>query len=200
MASDPGNAPEPSANAQRPDQGELEALYARTLPHVRAFVRLRIDHVTRDQEAVSDIVQSACREVLAKDGFEYRGETAFRGYLCQAALNKIKNHRRHYLAQKRGGGKVQGLGSEDPALAQIYSTTFLDPVRGAIRNEEVAFLEATFEKLPDQYREALTMYRIVGLPISDLARHFGRTEAATKMLLSRAMARLACLLERDPRA
>ena len=189
---DAGQAPR---GAERPGPDEIEAMFARNLPHVRAFVRLRIDSVTRDHEAVSDVVQSACREVLANAAFEFRGEVAFRSYLCQAALHKIQQHRRHHLAKKRAPANARPLETDDSALVQVYRTTLFDPQRNAIRAEEIAQLEAAFARLPADYRDALTMYRIVGVAVPDLARHLGRTEAATKMLLSRAMARLTSLLE-----
>lgn len=169
-------------------------MFARNLHHVRAFVRLRIDALTRDNEAISDVVQSACREVLANESFEFRGELAFRSYLCQAALHKIRDRRRHYLAKKRGAGAVKPIDHGDSQLEQIYRTTMFDPARGVVRAEEIAQLEATFERLPEDYREALTLYRIVGLSVSDLARQLGRTEGAVKALLSRAMGRLSSLL------
>lgn len=179
----------------QPPRDDLDALFARNLHHVRAFVRLRIDTVVRNQEAISDIVQSACREVLANDAFEFRDEVAFRSYLCQAALHKIQNRRRHYHAKKRASAATHELKSEDPRLLHVYRTTMFDPQQGAIRAEEITQLELAFEKLPADYREVLTLYRIVGMPIVDLARQLGRTEGATKMLLNRAMTRLTSILE-----
>lgn len=182
-----------SRDPRKPGPAELEALFARNLHHVRAFVRLRLDADTRDKEAVSDIVQSACREVLANENFEYRGEAEFRSYLCQAALHKIRGRRRHHQAQKRRAPKAQPLDSE-VQLANVYRTTFFEPQRAAIRSEEIEQLEAAFERLPPDYREALTLYRIGGMSVSDLAQHLGRTPGATQTLLSRAMARLTSVL------
>ena len=175
---------------------EWEAVFARNLDHVRAFVRLRIDPVTRARESVADIVQSACREVLANKAFESRDETAFRSYLCQAALHKIQSHRRHYLADKRSPDHEVSASKVDEDLRRVYRTTMFDPLRKAIRSEEVLQLEAAFDQLPEQYREALTLYRIVGLPIAVLATRLSRTEGATKMLVNRALARLTSLLAR----
>lgn len=181
--------------SQRPTREELEALFARNLPHARAFVRLRIDAVTREMEDISDILQSACRELLASDAFEFRGELAFRSYLCQAALHKIQNRRRHYSAKKRDAGVTRPLAAPDSQLEHIYRTTLFDPHRAAVRSEEIARLESAFDQLPDDYREALTFFRIAGMPIADLAKRIGRTEGATRTLLNRAMARLTSVLE-----
>jgi RNA polymerase sigma factor (sigma-70 family) len=199
MANDPGQGDSRRPRNRSDLPADIEALFERNLPHVRAFVRLRIDALTRDKEAISDVVQSACREVLANEDFEFRGELAFRSYLCQAALHKLQDRRRRYLAQKRNPHREQVRTEVDPAVHLVYRSTMFDPERRAIRAEEVAQLESAFDRLPDDYREALSLYRIVGAPIAEVAKHLGRTEAATKMLLSRAMARLTSLLSHpDP--
>lgn len=199
MPADRENRDAPEPDRQPLTRGELEVLFARNLHHVRAFVRLRIDAVTRDNEAISDVVQSACREVLANEAFEFRGEVAFRSYLCQAALHKIRDRRRHYLAKKRRAGTTTPIDPGDSQIELVYRTSLFDPARGAIRAEEITLLEAAFERLPEDYREVLTLYRIVGLSITDLARQFGRTEGAVKALLGRAMGRLTSLLPTVPK-
>lgn len=193
-----GRAPD-NLPPELPNQ-DLAALFARNIHHVRAFVRLRIDPLTRSRESVSDIVQSACRELLDSERFEFRDEKAFRSYLCQAALFKIQNRHRHHAAAKRqqaGQGPLQGT---DDGLANVYRTTLFDPSRQAIHKEEIDLLERAFDQLPEDYRQALSLYRIVGLSIAEVAQQTGRTEGATKMLMHRAMARLTSILARpaDP--
>lgn len=197
MTADQGKDDDATPQPQRAalPRSELEALFARNLHHVHAFVRLRIDPLTRSRESISDIVQSACREVLANGGFEFRDETAFRSYLCQAALFKIQNRYRHHAADKRRP-EASPLNLTSVGLEQVYRTTMFDPCRQAMRQEEIAQLEAAFDELPENYRQVLTLYRIVGIALPDLARQFGRSEAATKMLLSRAMAKLTTVLSR----
>lgn len=200
MADGNGDGREPGGPQRHPSREELAALFARNVHHVRAFVRLRIDPLTRSRESVSDIVQSACRELLDQDSFEYRDEKSFRSYLCQAALFKIQNRQRHHAAGKRRHGGPEPPPATDEDLAKVYRTTMFDPMRQAIRREEIEALERAFDQLPDDYRQALTLYRIVGLAIAEIARQTGRTEGATKMLLHRAMARLTSILTRptDP--
>ena len=51
-----------------------------------------------------------------------RGEVAFRSYLCQAALHKIQDRRRHWLAQKRGAGVVREVLSALRAALGVSAT------------------------------------------------------------------------------
>ena len=52
-----------------------------------------------------------------------------------------------------------------------------------------------FGELPDDQREVILLARVVGLPHAIVAQEMGRTPAATRTLLSRALARLATRLE-----
>ena len=46
----------------------IDALLEDYLPHVRAFVRMKLGKELRKREAETDIVQSTCRRVLAYQG------------------------------------------------------------------------------------------------------------------------------------
>jgi RNA polymerase sigma factor (sigma-70 family) len=57
--------------------------------------------------------------------------------------------------------------------------------------EELERLEAAFDRLPDDYREVITLARLVGLPLAAIGRQMGgRSEGAVSMLLARALTRL----------
>ena len=52
------------SHATRGDEGAMEALVARQLPSLHAWVRLNMGGHLRAREETVDVVQSACREVL----------------------------------------------------------------------------------------------------------------------------------------
>lgn len=180
------------------DATALETLLARHYAMVHGFIRLRVDPATRQRESVSDLVQSVCREVLARaDAFDYRGERAFRAWLCEAALRKIRDRRHYHRAQRRDPGRevapIDDHGWAD--LADTYRTTF-DPARRVLRDEAVQQLEAAMDELTDEQREAITLRQLCGLPYADIAARTGRVETAVRQLVSRARARLAESLAR----
>ncbi|MCA8975247.1 MAG: hypothetical protein KDC98_11025, partial [Planctomycetes bacterium] len=53
-------------SASHGDPQAVEELLVRHLPRLRAFVRLRSPFALRARESCSDLVQSVCREVIAK--------------------------------------------------------------------------------------------------------------------------------------
>jgi DNA-directed RNA polymerase specialized sigma24 family protein len=60
--------------------------------------------------------------------------------------------------------------------------------------EQVEQLEAAFDRLTDDQREVLTLVRIVGLPMAEVAATMARNEGACRSLLHRATARLGMVL------
>jgi RNA polymerase sigma factor (sigma-70 family) len=69
------------------------------------------------------------------------------------------------------------------------------PSRAAMAREGVARIEAAFARLPEHYREVITLARIVGLSQEELAEVTGRSVASARNLLTRALVRLAALLD-----
>jgi RNA polymerase sigma factor (sigma-70 family) len=177
------------AAAQIGDEIAIGSLLERHLPMLRGFVRLQIGAFLRARESESDVVQSVCLEVLRRgERLEFRGEAAFRSWLYHAVLLKVRDHERHWRAQKRtpgGGGEVR----DDQVLAAVYHS--LSPSRQAIAREDLQRVEAAFARLPEHYARALVLQHIVGLEISAIAAELERTVAATEVLLRRAQVRLA---------
>ncbi len=179
--------------ASRGDDLALDALLVRHLPRLRAFARLHLGPRLRAKESCSDIVQSACRQVLqGLDRFEYRDEASFRNWLCQSVLSKIRERFKHYRRDKRDIDREQDL--EDDALAMTYMS-LTTPSAKIVRREQQELFEMVFDRLPEDYRTVITFSRLVGLSHREVAREMGRNEGAVRMLLSRALARLGVELQ-----
>ncbi|MBI5432628.1 MAG: sigma-70 family RNA polymerase sigma factor [Planctomycetes bacterium] len=175
-------------SAQRGDAIALETLLGRYLPGLRAFVRLRAGPTVRAHESASDIAQSVCREVLQNlSTFKYGGETGFKHWLYATALRKLQKRDEHWRAQKREAARVVG---DEQALLDAYRNVS-SPSRRAMAKEELARIEKAFDELGDDEREVITLARVVGLPHKEIAEAMGRTEGATRVLLHRALAKLA---------
>jgi RNA polymerase sigma-70 factor (ECF subfamily) len=182
--------------ASRGDQAAIDILLERHLPTLRAFVRLRAGRLIRAKESHSDIVQSVCREVLqAGEAFEYRGEAAFKRWLCTTALRKLVERQRYYGRDKRDAAREASPGTSDQMqLLDSYRTMFT-PSRGAVAREELQRLEAAFDELPEHYREVIIMDRMLGIPQREIAEHMGKTEVAVQRLLTRALVKLSGILQ-----
>lgn len=185
------------------DPVAVDSLLERHLPGLHAFVRLRVGPLVRAHENPSDLVQSVCRELLEDlGGFRYDGEAAFKQWLYKRALHKIIDRDRHYRAEKRGGGRlpvspaIAGEQSGDDAehVLDCYRT-FCTPSQVAIGREALREVEEAFALLPDDYREVILQARILGMSHEQIADQAGRSPAAVRTRLCRALARLATLLD-----
>lgn len=179
--------------ASHGDVPALESLLARHLPSLEAYVRLEAGPAVRARESLSDVVQSVCVEVLRDaEGFEYRGEAQFRHWLFRQALHKIINKQRYHTAGKRALGREAQAASG--SFHDCYRTV-ITPSRDAVGRERWREFEAAFDRLPEDYREAVTLRRIVGLDYPEIAAAMERSEGAVRNLVYRGIARLSSLLE-----
>jgi RNA polymerase sigma-70 factor (ECF subfamily) len=175
-------------DASRGDKIAVDELLARYLPGLRAFIRLRAGPAIRARESSSDIAQSVCREVLQDiERFQHGGEVGFKNWLYTTALRKLQKRDEHWRAQKRERGRE--VDDEEQLLGAYRALS--SPSRKAIAREEAQRLELAFDALNEDDREVITLARVVGLPHKQIAEQMGRTEQATRLLLHRALAKLA---------
>ncbi|MBL8725382.1 MAG: sigma-70 family RNA polymerase sigma factor [Planctomycetes bacterium] len=182
------------AAAQRQERPAIEQLLVRHLPGLEAFVRLRMGPGLRAVATPPDLVQSVCREVLEDlTGFEFRGEAPFRHWLYVRAENKLREKHRYHHAQKRDRGQEVALPDAStflPAYRTLCSPSHELEVRETMRR-----VEAAFDQLPDDYREAVTLHKLCGLSHQEIAERMGRSEGAVRNLVYRGISRLALLVD-----
>ena len=182
------------AAATRGDPAAVSQLLQRYLPGLRQFVRLRAGNVVAGREDYSDIVQSACRDVLENLArYRHGGDDGFRRWLYRTALRKIADRYEYYRAQKRDVGREGRVSpSGSGFLGDIPS-----PSQQAIANEEARRIGNALADMSDDYREVIVLAKYVGLSHREIAAEMGRSELAVRTLLSRALARLAEALDSD---
>ncbi|MBL8747903.1 MAG: sigma-70 family RNA polymerase sigma factor [Planctomycetes bacterium] len=178
--------------ARAGDRGAVERLIERYQPRLHAYVRLRLGDRVRAREASMDVVQSVCRELLAAaPAFEFRGEERFRDWLFTSALNKIRDKQRFHGREKRDVGREAEIDDDLPRVA-----SYLTPSVDAIGRETAEALAASLAELDEEHREVITLARIVQLPHAVIAESMGRSEAAVRQLLVRALLALSQALKR----
>jgi len=166
------------------DHPRLEELVEQHTSTLHTYVSYRLERSLRQKEPVSDIVQSALREVLANPGrFTYEGPEAFRAYLIRAVENKIANKRRYWAAQKRSGSKpepdVDGLHVPDASVPT--------PSDVAVNREALGRLAQALDELEEEDRRVLTMRRFAGLSTQVIAVELGVSPSTVRNRLARIM-------------
>lgn len=180
--------------AKRREPGAVEQLLVRNLPGLEAFVRLRMGPVLRGLMTAPDLVQSVCREALEDMGdFEFRGEAPFRHWLFVRAENKLREKHRFHHAEKRDRQKEMAL--PDATTAMAAYRTVVTPSRDLEVKEAMRRVEAAFDQLPEDYREAITLHKLCGLSHAEIAERMQKSEGAVRNLVYRGISRLALLVD-----
>jgi RNA polymerase sigma-70 factor (subfamily 1) len=187
--------------ASRGEAQAVETLLERHLPGLERYVRAQVGGLVARKDSASDVVQSACREVLQHlERFQYDGEEGFKRWLYATALRKIQDRHRYYSAQKRDALRERGPpegGSSAPSAGRLLDAlkSATSPSAEAGKREELAQLERALERLPARYSEVIRLAYLEGRTRGEIAECMQLSDANARMLLSRALARLARLLE-----
>jgi RNA polymerase sigma-70 factor (subfamily 1) len=182
----------------RASQGDalaVDRLLEQHLPGLRAYVRLRCGPALRARESASDIVQSACRDVLENiERFQWNGESGFKAWLYRTALRKIADRAEYWGAQKRDVQRevrlAAGSSPGDARLSDVYRSVG-SPSGLAMGREAMERLEAAFDRLTEEEREVVVLARVVGLSHAEIGEQLGCSEGAARVRLFRALATLA---------
>jgi len=186
---------------QHGDTAALGPLIEQHLPGLRAYVRLRCGPALRARESASDIVQSACRDVLENlDRFQWNGEAGFKAWLYATALRKIADRAEHWGAQKRDAkrdvplevGRASREG--DAPLGALYAS-IASPSAAAAGRETLEQLEAAFDRITEEQREVIVLARVVGLSHDEIGERLECNAATARQKLFRALSALSEALE-----
>lgn len=178
----------------RGDPGAVPSLLERYLDDLQAYVDRHAGAVLQGKETPADLVQSVCREVLEgvqRGAFEYRGEAQFRQWLYQAALHKITTKARFHDAKKREQRREDSLDDLLDSQGEVPFGVSRTPSRAAVAGEEYARFLAAMALLPPEQRQVVEWAQLEGVPHKEIARRLGISEPNSRMVLSRALARLA---------
>jgi RNA polymerase sigma-70 factor (ECF subfamily) len=176
-------------------QGDREAL-GQLLEAQRAALQRLAKRQLSGRIAVrvdaSDIIQQTFLE--AHRSFQqFAGADA---HELTAWLQRILDHkvagaiRDHTLLQKRNVRRDRSMDDSHGGVASLkqqMAAGLSSPSQKAIRGEEAQRLAQALTVLPDDQREAVRLRHLEGLALADIARHMGRSPAATAGLIKRGM-------------
>jgi RNA polymerase sigma factor (sigma-70 family) len=191
--------PDLDANLRRASAGDKEALQELVVAHLddlERFIRRRTSARLLDKESLSDLVQSAAREALAHlSQHDYQGPTAFRAWLYKVALTKIIAHHRRIHTDKRDVRREEP-GDPDVHLGEVCAH-FSSPSGAAMAQELQARFTAAFARLSPEHQQVFFLGRVLDLPHAEISVQMGRSEAACRKLLVRALSSLGVHMGMD---
>ncbi len=182
-----------AADAAAGDQQALGQLFARCLPRLRRLLALKGGSALRTVE-LDDLVQEAWLEAVRQfPDYVYQGPDSFFRWLATVALHRLANLQRMAAAQKRDRRLERPLQGEGSTLVPGGVTPVAvgpGPGTVSVGAEAQARLDTALATLSADDREVITLARVQGLPLQEIAERVGRTKNAVALLLSRALRKL----------
>jgi len=179
---------------QRAIAGEplaLDKLLLDSYAKLAARIDQKLPADLRSLIAPEDIIQEVFTDAFRRIGsFEPQGQDAFYRWLTAIADNRITDAVRAQNAAKRGGGRPRADAAGRTSilnLLEFVAVSDRTPSRSAGGHEAAAAVQVALAGLKDEYRDALTLRYLEGLPVADTARRLGKTEPAVHKLCSRGL-------------
>ncbi len=175
------------------DTHALDQLFARASPRLRRLLALKAGAALRHAE-LDDLVQEAYLEATRQFAdYTYQGPDSFFRWLATVALHRLSNLQRMAAAHKRDRRLERPLQHDGstmvPGAAQLADAG-PGPRTLTLCAEAQARLERALASLSADDREVITLARVQGLPLQEIATRVGRTRNAVALLLSRALRKL----------
>jgi RNA polymerase sigma-70 factor (ECF subfamily) len=171
--------------ARRGDTAALGALLESYSPYIRVLVRSLSTSRLQARLDESDLIQDAVLEAHRQFG-RFRGSTPaeLTAWLRQVVLRTVGHVLREHL-----GTAARDATRDQPLVAQPVDPA-PTPAEEAHRAERSARLAAALARLPNDMQEVLLARHLEDLPYKALAERTGRSEAALRVLYTRALRRL----------
>ena len=163
------------------DPAAFAELYDRYSARIFRFVRSRIDDDGLAEDVTADVFMSALRGIK---GYRDQGRP-FSCWLYRIAANAVASHYRN---------RRSTLSLDDAVdLAAVER----DPADEVIDRERVRAVWQAVDRLPPQQRAAMILKFSDDLTMEDVGAVLGKSSAAAKLLIYRAVQRLRLELARD---
>lgn len=177
------------------DAAALCSLLVKHGPDVRGRIAREIPHrwqsVLSDDDILQQTYADAMRDIRK---FKLDDRSSFAAWLLIIAKHNLLDAIKMLEADSRGGNqrRIEPAGSDESfiALYDMLSASSTTPSRLAARNEIKNAIQQAVGKLPDAYRQVVSMYDIEGRSVQEVADALGRSCGAVFMLRARAHARL----------
>lgn len=185
------NADERQACLDRARQGDNDAvgqLLNAFCPYVRVIIRAHGDRRLQARVGESDLIQDAIVEAC-RSFSQFRGTQVneLAAWLRQITLHVVAAaYRTHFGAMKRDLSCEEPLNGSAALLADSGSS----PSAHLLRHEQAARMAEAVSSLPNDMQVVLLGRHVDELPYAELAERLGRSEAATRVLYTRALRRL----------
>ncbi len=164
-----------------------------------AVILNRMGPALRQRIEAEDIFQEvAATAVASMNELDFSDQGPF-GWLCEIVQRKIVDADRRFSAQKRSAHPEVGIhaGPDQTrvGIANLLVASITSPSQAFSRQQKEFVLLQALNQLPEDQRQVLHMRYSDGRATRDIAREIGKTDGATRVLLTRALQKLRQLVD-----
>lgn len=163
------------------DERAFDAFFDGQFPRLYRFALIRLDH---NEDAAEEVAQAALCKAIRKLA-SYRGEASLSTWLCTFCRYEISDY---YRRNKIAVNSVDLIEDNPDVRAALESlgTSADDPDRAFDREEVARLVQATLDRLPRRYGDALEWKYVEGFSVKEIATRLGSSPKAAESLLTRA--------------
>jgi RNA polymerase sigma-70 factor (ECF subfamily) len=182
------------AGARRGDRDALARVLAVVHDHLLHAADRSLGVRLRSKTRASDVVQDAYAEVVQRIAeFAGNDQDTFLAWVRAIVHNAARQQHRRLGAQRR---RSPSGSSELAAFAHAILRGSRSPATELEQAETVTLVMRAIESLREDHRVVIEQVVLRRRPVGEVARDLGRSEVATRMLLSRARAALTLAVDR----
>lgn len=182
---------------ERINAGDAQAMaeYIQFRRHdLLAVILNRMGPALRQRVEAEDIFQEvAAAAVASMNELDFSERGPF-GWLCEIVQRRIVDADRRFSAQKRSAHKEVGIhASPDQSqagIANLLVASITSPSMAFSRRQKEDVLRQALDRLPTEQRQVLHMRYADGRATRDIADEIGKSDGATRVLLTRALKKL----------
>lgn len=171
--------------ARAGEEGALEELFRRAQPKLATWAEQRVSPGTPGGNRPSDIVQESAIKAFQKFAtFKGQSEAEWLAWLRSVVFSRAADLARDAKTQKRdesGHLPLEAAGEEGGRAPQ------LSPSQVTSLQEDVRQLLSSLYLLPDEQREALSLFHLKEYSVAEVARSMGKSKDAVESLMQRGL-------------
>jgi RNA polymerase sigma-70 factor (ECF subfamily) len=173
-------------------------------PQLLAYIERNLSTSLGRKLEAADILQEVSMSAVSSLAtFELADRDPF-SWLCQLAEHRIIDaHRKLVAAQKRSSDREVSSGpasdseSVQGGFIDLLVVSMTSPSGALFRNQRALRLQEALKNLSEESQQALKLRYVEGLPSREIATRLQRTDGATRVLLTRSLAKLQELLRHE---
>ena len=172
--------------AKRGDEDAFEQLYQEYFTPIYRYILLRVGNSEDADDLSQQVFIKFYRNLVNWQDKGYQPSA----YLYTIARSVIADF---YRTKARKGKAV----SNSEEILSLITDSSQNPHSDVIKSEEVQKLYSDLKRLPENYQEVLLLRYMEGMASIEIAKIIGKSDVATRKLLSRATNALAQIANQD---